>query len=153
MRALGMEYSNVVFLFSAIVTGGITLEKIFQAVGRMRATMVSMIAGFVTNIVLDPLLIFGIGPFPRMEIAGAALATGIGQVITLLVYLIYYVADPLPVKLHKISAPGRGDLRQDLWYRYPGDPEYGPAFSVDLRVEQHSGSIFPGVCAGAGCLL
>lgn len=101
MRALGMEYSNVVFLFSVIVTGGITLEKIFQAVGRMRATMVSMIAGFVTNIVLDPLLIFGIGPFPRMEIAGAALATGIGQVITLLVYLIYYVADPLPVKLHK----------------------------------------------------
>ena len=37
VRALGMEYSNVVFLFSAIVTGGITLEKIFQAVGRMRA--------------------------------------------------------------------------------------------------------------------
>ena len=55
VRALGMEYSNVVFLFSTIVTGGITLEKIFQAVGRMRATMVSMIAGFVTNIVLDPL--------------------------------------------------------------------------------------------------
>ena len=55
VRALGMEYSNVVFLFSVIVTGGITLEKIFQAVGRMRATMVSMIAGFVTNIVLDPL--------------------------------------------------------------------------------------------------
>lgn len=100
VRALGMEYSNVVFLFSAIVTGGITLEKIFQAVGRMRATMVSMIAGFVTNIVLDPLLIFGIGPFPRMEIAGAALATGIGQVITLLVYLIYYVADPLPATLN-----------------------------------------------------
>ena len=37
VRALGMEYSNVVFLFSTIVTGGITLEKIFQAVGRMRA--------------------------------------------------------------------------------------------------------------------
>ena len=110
VRALGMEYSNVVFLFSAIVTGGITLEKIFQAVGRMRATMVSMIAGFVTNIVLDPLLIFGIGPFPRMEIAGAALATGIGQVITLLVYLIYYVADPLPVKLHKKYLRPEGEI-------------------------------------------
>ena len=110
VRALGMEYSNFVFLFSAIVTGGITLEKIFQAVGRMRATMVSMIAGFVTNIVLDPLLIFGIGPFPRMEIAGAALATGIGQVITLLVYLIYYVADPLPVKLHKKYLRPEGEI-------------------------------------------
>lgn len=154
VRALGMEYSNVVFLFSAIVTGGITLEKIFQAVGRMRATMVSMIAGFVTNIVLDPLLIFGIGPFPRMEIAGAALATGIGQVITLLVYLIYYVADPLPVKLHKkISASGRGYLQQNLRYRHPSDPEYGTAFSADLRVERYSGSLFRSLCTGAGSLL
>ena len=110
VRALGMEYSNVVFLFSTIVTGGITLEKIFQAVGRMRATMVSMIAGFVTNIVLDPLLIFGIGPFPRMEIAGAALATGIGQVITLLVYIIYYVLDPLPVKLCRTYLRPEGEI-------------------------------------------
>ena len=107
---LGLQYSNVAFLFSVVINLGMAFEKIFQAVGRMRATMVSMIAGFVTNIVLDPLLIFGIGPFPRMEIAGAALATGIGQVITLLVYLIYYVADPLPVKLHKKYLRPEGDI-------------------------------------------
>ena len=89
VRALGMEYSNVVFLFSTIVTGGITLEKIFQAVGRMRATMVSMIAGFVTNIVLDPLLIFGIGPFPKMGVQGAALATVIARYIEALIVIIW----------------------------------------------------------------
>lgn len=69
-----------------MVTVGIAFEKIFQATGRMKVSMISMICGFVTNIVLDPLMIFGIGPFPRMEISGAAYATGIGQTVTLLVY-------------------------------------------------------------------
>ena len=76
-------------------------------------TFIPMLASFVavgTNALLDYLMIFGIGPFPRMEIAGAALATGIGQVITLLVYLIYYVADPLPVKLHKKYLRPGGDI-------------------------------------------
>lgn len=95
---LGCQYSKVVFLFSVVVTAGITLEKIFQAVGQMRATMISMIAGFVTNILLDPLLIFGIGPFPRMEITGAALATGIGQVVTLLVYVFFTLRAPSRLK-------------------------------------------------------
>ena len=76
-------------------------------------TFIPMLASFVavgTNALLDYLMIFGIGPFPRMEIAGAALATGIGQVITLLVYLIYYVADPLPVKLHKKYLRPEGEI-------------------------------------------
>ena len=56
-------------------------EKIFQSVGKMKVTMFSMMAGSITNIILDPLLIFGIGPFPRMEIKGAAIATNIGQLV------------------------------------------------------------------------
>ena len=51
VRALGMEYSNVVFLFSTIVTGGITLEKIFQAVGSMKTSMVSLLCGCIVNII------------------------------------------------------------------------------------------------------
>lgn len=60
---MALVYSNRAFLFSVIVMLGLAYEKIFQAVGSMKFTMLSMLGGFVTNIVLDPLLIFGIGFF------------------------------------------------------------------------------------------
>ena len=73
---LAVMYSTIVFSFSTIVNVGIAFEKIFQAVGRMNISMISMICGCVTNIILDPIMIFGLGPFPTMGIQGAALATG-----------------------------------------------------------------------------
>lgn len=100
---MSLEYANIVFMFSVASTVGITLEKIFQAVGQMKVSMFSMICGFATNIILDPLMIFGIGPFPKMGISGAAYATGIGQVISLLVYIIVYFARPIPVKIESKS--------------------------------------------------
>ena len=65
---LAVMYSTIVFSFSTIVNVGIAFEKIFQAVGRMNVSMISMICGCVTNIILDPLMIFGLGPFPAMGI-------------------------------------------------------------------------------------
>lgn len=98
---LALSYSNLAFLFAPFITVGIGYEKIFQAVGHMRETMVSMVLGFVTNIVLDPLLIFGIGFFPEMGMRGAALATGIGQTVTFAVYFVFYFIRPLPVEVSK----------------------------------------------------
>ena len=98
---MGLAYSRRAFLFSVIINLGITMEKIFQSVGRMKVAMVSMICGFAANIILDPLMIFGIGPFPAMGISGAAYATGIGQTISFLVYVIVYFTDPIPVKFKK----------------------------------------------------
>ena len=84
--SLGIEYSNIVFAFSLIIMLNVGFEKIFQSVGKMKVTMFSMMAGSITNIILDPILIFGIGPFPRMEIKGAAIATNIGQLVCMTIY-------------------------------------------------------------------
>lgn len=98
---LALIYSNRAFLFCPVITLGIGFEKIFQAVGKMNVSMFSMMCGFIVNIVLDPLMIFGIGFFPEMGISGAAYATGIGQSVTLIVYLIFYAVQKIPVKIKK----------------------------------------------------
>lgn len=96
---MGTEYAKIVFLFAVPNAAGLCFEKIFQSVGRMKTSMLCMLVGCVSNIILDPLMIFGIGIFPEMGIRGAALATGIGQIISLVCYLMFYILNPIPVKV------------------------------------------------------
>lgn len=94
----GMQYSYVVFSFCIPVSISMTFEKTFQAVGRMKVSMICMMAGCVTNIILDPLFIFGAGFIPAMGIKGAAIATVTGQCITLLAYFLFYTFSSVPVR-------------------------------------------------------
>lgn len=96
---LGIRYCIVAFAFTIINVAAISFEKIFQAVGRMKVTMLSLMCGCIANIILDPVLIFGLGFFPEMGIEGAALATGIGQTLSLIIYLAVYIISPISVKI------------------------------------------------------
>ena len=96
-----MRYSVIVFAFSITNVISIAFEKIFQAVGRMKVAMAAMLTGCISNIILDPLMIFGIGPFPSMGIDGAALATGVGQLLSLLVYIAVYLKTPMRVRIRR----------------------------------------------------
>lgn len=96
---MGVRYCRIAFGFSVINALAMSFEKIYQAAGRMVLTMVSMLCGCVTNILLDPIMIFGLGPVPRMGIEGAALATGIGQAVNLVLYLIFYTLRPLNIRI------------------------------------------------------
>ena len=98
---LGVRYSVIAFSFTLIIVVGVTFEKLFQAVGNMKTTMISLMCGCIINIILDPVLIFGYGPFPEMGIKGAALATGIGQALTLAIYLVVYFVRPIRVHIRR----------------------------------------------------
>ena len=99
--SMGVTYSTIVFFFAIVNMASLAFEKIFQAVGRMKLTMLALISGCVCNILLDPILIFGLGPVPALGIAGAALATGIGQTVTLVLYLVVYCTTASPVRLRR----------------------------------------------------
>lgn len=93
----GMDYAAVIFLFSPALMLGMHAEKVLQAAGRMTDTMLCMLAGCIFNIIMDPVLIFGIGPFPEMGISGAALATGLGELIAFLLYAGAGIIKHLPI--------------------------------------------------------
>lgn len=81
---------GVVFTFlNQILTGLLT------AMGNSGVTFKATFTGLLINVVLDPVLIFGLGPFPRMEVAGAALATVFAQIIVFTVYVLIIRKDPV----------------------------------------------------------
>jgi putative MATE family efflux protein len=75
----GRDYLSVICIFSFGVFNQIMFERLLTSTGKTFYSMISQTVGAVTNIVLDPIMIFGLLGFPRMEVAGAALATVIGQ--------------------------------------------------------------------------
>ena len=93
-------FKNRIFIF-CIFCMGTGFEKVFQAVGKMNISMICLMSGCLVNIFLDPVLIFGLGPFPSLGIEGAALATGLGQTFSAILYLIFYMVAPISVKFRR----------------------------------------------------
>ena len=75
----GTQYLTICCGLSMGLFAAVTFERLLQATGRTFFSMITQAVGALTNIILDPILIFGLFGFPRMEVAGAALATVIGQ--------------------------------------------------------------------------
>ncbi|MEE3461497.1 MAG: MATE family efflux transporter [Lachnospiraceae bacterium] len=83
----GTTYLTIVCCFSIMVYMEIMLERLLQATGRTFLSMIPQVTGAVINCIMDPMLIFGIGPFPEMGVAGAAVATVFGQMAATIIGL------------------------------------------------------------------
>ena len=79
---MGTDYLKIVTIFSQGLFMAIFCERMLQATGNSVLSMIAQLSGAVTNIVLDPVLIFGYLGFPRMGVSGAAVATVIGQFVS-----------------------------------------------------------------------
>ncbi|MGN1023878.1 MAG: MATE family efflux transporter [Lachnospiraceae bacterium] len=95
----GTRYLNLVMSCTLAMQVQLVYEKLYQSVGKMRTPVICLAMGCISNIILDPVLIFGLGPFPRMGIDGAALATDFGTILTLVLYLVVSRKGRLPFAL------------------------------------------------------
>lgn len=84
----GVDYLSIVCAASIGVFGQVTMERLMQATGKTTLSMLTQLTGAIINIIFDPLLILGIGPFPRLEAKGAAIATVFGQIVAFIMGII-----------------------------------------------------------------
>ena len=84
----GESYMMICCVCSFGVFFQITLERTLQATGRTLYTMFTQATGAIINIILDPIMIFGLFGFPRLEVAGAAVATVAGQILAAILAII-----------------------------------------------------------------
>ena len=110
-----VQYSHIAVGLSIFVMISMMCEKVQQSTGNMIIPMMQGLTGAIINIILDPLMIFGIGPFPEMGVVGAALATVIGQIFGMLIGLWGVFKHQKVLKLNMRSFKWRLQTVKDIY--------------------------------------
>ena len=104
---MGVDYLRICCILSVGIIFFSILEKLLQATGRSLYSTIGQITGAVINIILDPVMIYGLGPVPEMGVRGAAYATVIGQMASAVLLLVFHL------KLNREFAHGMKYLKPE----------------------------------------
>lgn len=85
----GIQYLQIICIFSFGILGEMMFERILQSTGRTIYCMITQGTGAIINLILDPILIFGLFGMPKMGIQGAATATVFGQIVSMLLAMYF----------------------------------------------------------------
>lgn len=117
--SMGTSYLRICCVISFGIIFFSLFEKLLQATGRSLYSTIGQVVGAVVNIILDPIMIYGIGPVPEMGVKGAAYATVIGQVASAVLLFIFHM------KLNK-------EFRHDVKYMKPDAKIIKEMYSIGL---------------------
>ena len=88
----GTQYMVIICALSVGIFMQVTFERLLQSTGKTIYNMITQGTGAIINIILDPILIFGMFGFPKLEVAGAAIATVIGQIVAVCLSLYFNIS-------------------------------------------------------------
>ena len=112
-----ISYLRIVCCLSAGLSFQIMFERLLQSTGRTIYSMISQATGAVINIILDPIMIFGLAGFPKLGVAGAAYATVIGQTIAALIGLIFNLKQNKDIHFSlKLVFSPKADIIKEIYY-------------------------------------
>ena len=112
---MGTSYMSIVCIFSLGVFIEINFEKTLQATGNMIYPMLFQLTGAITNIILDPIFIFGLLGVPKMGVAGAAIATVIGQFAAMIFAIIIIFTKEHEVKINLRGFRPNGKIIRNIY--------------------------------------
>lgn len=122
VHALAVEYAGIMLITSGVIAGAFSIFTFFRCIGQPRLSLWMQILAAGTNMIFDPLLIFGVGPFPEMGIFGAAVATAGSFSLACIVGILILQRKKSPVQVHWFGRPypQREEMIHILRIGWPG---------------------------------
>ncbi len=111
----GKSYMTICLIMSFGMFGQMMFERLLQSTGRTLYTMFTQMTGAIINIILDPILIFGLLGMPKMGITGAAIATVIGQICGMILSFILNLTANKEIKLHISEMKPRANIVKEIF--------------------------------------